>query len=274
MRLIIQEDYNKLSCWAARYIAKKIIEFKPTSERPFVLGLPTGSSPIGTYKQLIEMHRQEKLSFKNVITFNMDEYIGLSEDHPQSYHAFMWDNFFSHIDIPREQVNIPNGNAADIPAECANYEAKIAAVGGIDLFVGGVGTDGHIAFNESFSSLDSQTRVKTLTHETRVANSRFFGNDINKVPQKAITVGIRTIMDSKEVLLLVNGHGKARALQAMVEGPVSHAMTCSILQMHQRALVICDEDATNELKVGTYKYFKDIESEHLDPDCLLIDELR
>ncbi|MFA5467770.1 MAG: glucosamine-6-phosphate deaminase [Sphaerochaetaceae bacterium] len=273
MRLIIQEDYNKLSCWAGRYIAKKIIEYKPTADNPFVLGLPTGSSPIGTYKQLIAMHRQEKLSFKHVITFNMDEYIGLPEDHPQSYHAFMWDNFFSHIDIPREQVNIPNGNAKDLLAECAQYEAKIEEVGGIDLFMGGIGIDGHIAFNEPFSSLDSQTRLKTLTHDTRVVNSRFFGNDINKVPKTALTVGIRTIMEAKEVVLLVNGHGKARALQAMIEGPVSHAMTCSILQMHQKALIICDEEATAELKVGTYKYFKDIESDFLDPDCLLVEDL-
>ncbi|HHU88370.1 MAG: glucosamine-6-phosphate deaminase [Sphaerochaetaceae bacterium] len=270
MRLIIQEDYNKLSLWAARYIANKIIEFKPTSERPFVLGLPTGSTPIGTYKQLIEIHRQGKLSFKNVVTFNMDEYIGLGEDHPQSYRTFMWDNFLSHIDIPRDQVNIPNGNAKDIPAECAAYEAKIKAVGGVDLFLGGVGADGHIAFNEPFSSLNSLTRVKTLTHDTRVINSRFFDNDYTKVPRIAITVGIKTIMDAREVLLLVNGYGKAHVLQAMVEGPVTHAMTCSVLQMHQRALVVCDEEATNNLKVGTYKYFKDIESENLDADCLLI----
>ncbi|MDD4220561.1 MAG: glucosamine-6-phosphate deaminase [Sphaerochaetaceae bacterium] len=270
MRLIIQPDYEKLSCWAARYIAKKIIEFAPTANRPFVLGLPTGSSPLGTYQQLIEMYRRGELSFKHVVTFNMDEYIGLPEDHPQSYHAFMWDNLFSHVDIPRSQVNIPNGNAKDIDAECANYEQKIASAGGIKLFLGGIGSDGHIAFNEPYSSLASTTRVKSLTHDTKVMNSRFFGNDISKVPSTAITVGIKTIMDSEEVLLLVNGYGKARALKAAVEGPVSHAWTCSALQMHKKAIIVCDEPATDELKVGTWKYFKDIEAEHLNPDCLLV----
>ena len=268
--MIIQPDYEKLSCWAARYIAKKIIEFAPTANRPFVLGLPTGSSPLGTYQQLIEMYRRGELSFKHVVTFNMDEYIGLPEDHPQSYHAFMWDNLFSHVDIPRSQVNIPNGNAKDIDAECANYEQKIASAGGIKLFLGGIGSDGHIAFNEPYSSLASTTRVKSLTHDTKVMNSRFFGNDISKVPSTAITVGIKTIMDSEEVLLLVNGYGKARALKAAVEGPVSHAWTCSALQMHKKAIIVCDEPATDELKVGTWKYFIDIEAEHLNPDCLLV----
>ncbi len=272
MRLIIQPNYDKLSCWAARYIAKAIHDFGPTAEKPFVLGLPTGSSPVGTYKQLVAMHKRGELSFRHVVTFNMDEYIGLPEDHPQSYHAFMWDNLFSHVDIPRNQVHIPNGNASDIEEECAMYEHKIADFGGIRLFLGGVGSDGHIAFNEPFSSLESITRVKSLTHDTKVMNSRFFCNDISKVPSTAITVGVRTIMNAREVVLLVNGYGKARALQAVVEGPVSHEWTCSALQMHPKAMIVCDEAATVELKVGTYNYFKDIESEHLDPECLLITE--
>jgi glucosamine-6-phosphate deaminase len=270
MRLIIQADYENMSCWAARYIARSIKEFAPTAEKPYVLGLPTGSSPVGTYRHLVEMHRRGELSFRHVVTFNMDEYIGLPEDHPQSYHAFMWDHLFSLVDIPREQVHIPNGNAPDIEAECASYEQKIASFGGIRLFLGGVGADGHIAFNEPYSSLDSVTRIKSLTYDTKVMNSRFFGNDISKVPSTAITVGVRTVMDAREVLLLVNGHGKARALQAAVEGPVSHAYTCSALQMHQRAIIVCDEAATVELKVGTWKYFKDIEAAHLDPTCLVI----
>lgn len=272
MRLIIQPDYEKLSCWSARYIAKAIKDFGPTAEKPFVLGLPTGSSPIGTYKQLVEMFKRGELSFKHVVTFNMDEYIGLPEDHPQSYHAFMWDHLFSHIDIPKDHVHIPNGNASDIPAECAAYEHKIEDFGGIRLFLGGIGADGHIAFNEPFSSLDSVTREKSLTHDTKIMNSRFFGNDVLKVPQTAITVGIKTIMSAREVVLLANGHNKARALQAAIEGPVNHGWTCSAIQMHPRAMIICDETATVELKVGTYRYFKDIESEHLNPECLIITE--
>jgi glucosamine-6-phosphate deaminase len=272
MRLIIQPDYEKLSCWSARYIAKAIKDFGPTAEKPFVLGLPTGSSPIGTYKQLVEMFKRGELSFKHIVTFNMDEYIGLPEDHPQSYHAFMWDHLFSHIDIPKDHVHIPNGNASDIPAECAAYEHKIEDFGGIRLFLGGIGADGHIAFNEPFSSLDSVTREKSLTHDTKIMNSRFFGNDVLKVPQTAITVGIKTIMSAREVVLLANGHNKARALQAAIEGPVNHGWTCSAIQMHPRAMIICDETATVELKVGTYRYFKDIESEHLNPECLIITE--
>lgn len=174
MRLIIQPDYQNVSQWAANYVAAKIRRANPTAEKPFVLGLPTGSSPLGMYKALIELNRKGVVSFKHVITFNMDEYVGLPEEHPQSYHSFMWNNFFSHIDIQREHVNILNGNAADLEEECENYEARIKAAGGIDLFLGGIGPDGHIAFNEPGSSLASRTRVKTLTTDTIIANSRFF----------------------------------------------------------------------------------------------------
>jgi glucosamine-6-phosphate deaminase len=272
MRLIIQPDYEKLSCWAARYIAKTIKEYAPTESNPFVLGLPTGSSPIGTYKQLIAMHREGYLSFKNVVTFNMDEYIGLPEDHPQSYHAFMWDHLFSHVDIPRDHVHIPDGNAPDVVAACIAYEQKIAEYGGVHLFLGGIGADGHIAFNEPFSSLQSRTRVKTLTYDTKVMNSRFFDNDISKVPETAITVGVQTVMSAQEVILLANGHNKSRALQAAVEGPVNHGWTCSALQLHPKSMIICDEAAAVELKVGTYRYFKDIEGPYLAPECLVVPE--
>ncbi|MDC7247387.1 MAG: glucosamine-6-phosphate deaminase [Sphaerochaetaceae bacterium] len=264
MRVIIQRDYKKMSNWTAAYIADAINRCEACShKKPFVLGLPTGSSPVGTYKELIRMHKSGEVSFKNVVTFNMDEYVGLPCDHPQSYHSFMWDNLFSHIDIPRENVNIPDGNAADITRMCEDYEKKIASYGGIDLFLGGVGVDGHLAFNEPFSSLSSVTRVKTLTYDTRVVNSRFFDNDVSRVPTTAVTVGVKTVTDSKEVLLLVNGYNKGRALQAIVEGPVTHSFTSSILQLHPNAIIVCDEDATVELKVGTYKYFKEIEQEQL-----------
>lgn len=268
MRLIIQESYGKMSQWAAAYIVKRINEFKPTAERPFVLGLPTGSTPIGTYKELIHLNQTGRVSFKNVVTFNMDEYIGIPKDHPESYHTFMWSNFFSQIDIPAANVNILDGNAPDLEKECEAYEAKIAAVGGIDLFMGGIGPDGHIAFNEPGSSLTSRTRVKSLTTDTIIANSRFFGGDINQVPKRALTVGVGTIMDAKEVLILANGHNKARALCHAVEGAVNHMWTISVLQMHPRGIIVCDDAATVELKVGTVNYFKDIEKANLDPTSL------
>ena len=181
----------------------------------------------------------------------------------------MYTNFFNFVDIPRENINILNGNAECPEAECQRYEDKIASYDGIDLFLGGIGADGHIAFNEPFSSLSSRTRVKTLTYDTKVMNSRFFDGDISKVPSTALTVGVQTVTDSNEVIILVNGHSKARALAATIEGSVSQAWTCSALQMHRKAIIVCDEPACGELKVDTYKYFKDIESDNLDPDKMI-----
>jgi glucosamine-6-phosphate deaminase len=175
----------------------------------------------------------------------------------------MWNNFFSHIDIPENQVNILNGNAADLAAECAGYEERIKAAGGIDLFVGGIGPDGHIAFNEPGSSLTSRTRVKTLTADTLIANSRFFDNDMSKVPTTALTVGVGTIMDAREVLIIVNGYGKARALQQAIEGGVSQMCTLSALQLHPKGIIVCDDLATDELKVSTVKYFQFIEKDEI-----------
>lgn len=269
MRLIIQPDYQTISKWVANYVAAKINKAKPTPEKPFVLGLPTGSSPMGMYKELIELNKKGVVSFKNVVTFNMDEYVGLPQDHPESYHSFMWNNFFSHVDVARENVNILNGNAGDLEAECRRYEESIASYGGIDLFLGGIGPDGHIAFNEPGSSLSSRTRVKTLTTDTIIANSRFFDNDVNKVPKTALTVGVATVLSAKEVVIIVNGHNKARALAHAVEGSISQMWTISALQMHEKGIVVCDDAATDELKVGTYRYFKDIEAANLDPADLL-----
>lgn len=257
-----------MSQWAAAYIVKKIKEFNPTPEHPFVLGLPTGSTPLATYAELIRLYKAGKVSFANVVSFNMDEYVGIPEDHPQSYHSFMWNNFFSQIDVKKENVNILNGNAGDLAKECEDYEKRIASYGGIDLFMGGIGPDGHIAFNEPGSSLSSRTRVKTLTTDTVIANSRFFENDVNKVPKTALTVGVGTVMDAKEVLILVNGHNKARALAQAVEGPVTHMWTISALQMHRHGIIVCDDASTVELKVGTFRYFKDIEKDNLDPNSL------
>lgn len=199
----------------------------------------------------------------------MDEYVGLPEEHPQSYHYFMWSNFFSHIDIPKENVNILDGNAKDLDAECALYEEKINAAGGINLFIGGIGPDGHIAFNEPGSSLGSLTRVKTLTKDTIIANSRFFENDVTKVPKTALTVGVKTVLDADEVLVIISGHGKAHALYKVVEEGVNHMWTVSALQTHPKGIIVCDDASTVELKVGTVNYFKDIEARHLDPATLL-----
>lgn len=260
MRLIIEPDYATLSRWAACYVASRINAFKPTAERPFVLGCPTGSSPLGMYRNLIELYKEGKVSFRNVVTFNMDEYVGLPEDHPESYHSFMWNNFFKHVDIRPENVNILDGNADDLAKECADYEARIVEAGGIDLFMGGVGEDGHIAFNEPFSAFDSRTRIKTLTKDTRIANSRFFGGDPSRVPEMALTVGIATVMDSREVVILCSGHSKALALKAVIEGALTQMWPISALQMHARGMIVCDDASAIELKVGTYRYFKQLEN--------------
>jgi glucosamine-6-phosphate deaminase len=209
------------------------------------------------------MCKEGKLSFKNVRTFNMDEYTGLPADHPQSYARFMKDNFFNAIDIPPQNTHIPNGTAPDLEAECLAYEESILSSGGIELFLGGIGSDGHIAFNEPGSSLASRTRIKTLTRETRIANARFFDGNMEKVPATALTVGIGTIMDAREVLIIVSGSNKAAALKAAVEGGISHWCPLSCLQTHRRAIIVCDEDAAGELKHSTVQYFRDIENANL-----------
>jgi len=271
MRLIIKENYEAMSAWAAEYIVKrinnKIVSGNSINQgkdtQSFILGLPTGSSPLGTYRELIRLNRIGAVSFDKVITFNMDEYVGIPREHPESYHSFMWNNFFNHIDINSDNVNILNGNASDLEKECADYEERIKFFGGIDLFLGGVGADGHLAFNEPGSSLSSRTRQKTLTTDTVIANSRFFEGDVNKVPKTALTVGVGTVMDAQEVLVLVNGHSKARALKQAIEGSISQMWTITALQMHPKGIIVCDEAACDELSVGTYKYFKDIEREDI-----------
>lgn len=265
MRLLIHKSPEQIAVWTARYIASKINEAAKSGAKPYVLGLPTGSTPLGTYRELIKLHNEGKVSFANVITFNMDEYVGLAEDHPQSYHTFMWENFFSKVDIRKENVNILNGNAPDLELECREYEEKILKAGGIDLFMGGIGSDGHIAFNEPFSSLSSRTRIKSLTRETILANSRFFDNDPNKVPKHSLTVGVATVMSAREVVILATGYNKARALHHVIEEGYNHAWTASAIQVHPSAIMLCDEEACYELKVGTYNYFKDIEEGNLDP---------
>ena len=259
MRVIIKDKSTEVAAWAAAYIVNEIKAKAARTDAPFVLGLPTGSTPLETYKELIRLHKAGEVSFQNVVTFNMDEYVGLAEDHPESYHSFMWSNFFSHVDIKAENVHILNGNAEDLVAECAAYEEAITKAGGIDLFMGGVGEDGHIAFNEPFSSLQSRTRIKTLTSDTIAVNSRFFGGDISKVPTQALTVGVGTILDARKVMILATGPKKARALRHAIEGSYNHQWTLSALQIHPAGIIVCDDRAAEELKVVTYRYFKDIE---------------
>lgn len=260
MKLIIRQTAKEGGIWAAHYIAARIKEKATKTSAPFVLGLPTGSTPLDTYAELARMVKAGEVSFRNVISFNMDEYVGIPEEHPESYHSFMHRNLFDHIDEPKENIHILNGNAPDLAAECAAYEQAIVDAGGIDLFLGGVGEDGHIAFNEPFSPLNSRTRVVTLTDDTIRVNSRFFGGDESLVPKQAMSVGVGTVMASKEVLILVFGPKKARALQAAVEGPLSHYVTLSCLQSHQAGTIVVDEGATGELKVSTYRYFKAVEA--------------
>ena len=251
MRLIIEPDYQTVSRWAARYVAARINASQATPDKPFVLGLPTGSSPLGMYKELISLNQQGLVSFRHVVTFNMDEYEGNPQDHPESYHSYMLNKFYNHVDVFPGNLNILNAKASDLD------------------FIGGIGPDGHIAFNEPGSSLSSRTRVKTLTMDTVIANSRFFDYDVEKVPKTALTVGVGTVLSAREVLIIVNGHGKARALHHAVEGSVTQMWTVSALQLHEHSMIVCDDASTVELTVGTYRYFKDIESAHLDPDTLM-----
>jgi len=260
MRVYTLDTADEVAAVSAGLIVDRILAASPTAEKPFVLGLPTGGTPVKTYKKLIELHRAGFVSFKNVITFNMDEYVGLPRDHPESYWSFMHTNFFNHIDIKRENINILDGNAGDLPAECKRYEDKITACGGIDFFLGGIGHDGHIAFNEPYSSLHSRTRLKFLTSETIHANARFFDNDVTKVPTSSLTIGVGTLMDAREVCILATGSGKALAVQQAVEGSLNHMWTVTALQNHPKAHLMVDEPAVHELRWKTLKYFREIEA--------------
>ncbi|RNF10546.1 glucosamine-6-phosphate isomerase [Trypanosoma rangeli] len=256
MRIVISETSDAVADYVAEYVIQRIHDFAPSKERPFVLGLPTGESPMKTYQRLIQAYREGRVTFRNVITFNMDEYVGLPRDHPQSYYYFMKTNFFDFVDIPEDNRNLLDGNVPDLIHECQRYEDKIRQVGGIHLFLAGIGTDGHVAFNEPGSSLNSLTRVKSLNDETVASNARFFDNDIRKVPTMALTVGIRTVLQAQSVLVIATGVKKAVAVAHFVEGHVSHSHPITALQWHRSAILCLDRDATMELKVKTVNYFE------------------
>ena len=260
MRVIIKKNYDEMSDWVSLYIKNRIQQtLKDTSQKDqFVLGLPTGSTPLGVYQKFIEYYQTKTLDFSRVATFNMDEYVNLPQDHDQSYHYFMHHHLFNHINIDKKNINMLDGNAIDLPKECLDYENKIIKAGGIDLFLGGIGADGHIAFNEPGSSLTSRTRIKTLCDQTIKDNSRFF-QDINQVPRTALTVGVGTVLDAREIVIMISGEKKATALYKCIEEGVNHMWTVSALQQHPKVTIVCDEAATSELKVKTVNYFKDLQ---------------
>lgn len=246
MEIVIKPDAEAMSREAARIVARVVRE----RERP-VLGLATGSTPIGMYRALVRMHREEGLDFSRCVTFNLDEYVGLAPDHPQSYHAYMHEHLFAHVNIPSDGIHIPDGMAGDIPGHCEAYEQAIKSAGGIDVQVLGIGHDGHIGFNEPTSALGSRTRIKTLTRETVEANARFFA-DPEDVPKHVITMGVGTILESRLALVVASGKAKAEIVARAVEGPITAMVPASALQLHPRCSVILDEDAASSLTRGDY----------------------
>jgi len=246
MDIVICQDYGEMSKRAAGVVAE-LVRRKPNA----VLGFATGSSPVGLYKELIRMHREEGLDFSGCTTFNLDEYVGLASDHPQGYFHFMHENLFHAINVPAERIHVPSGTEKDHAAFCERYEAMIREAGGIDLQILGIGSDGHIAFNEPGSSLGSRTRMVTLTEQTIQDNSRFFEKE-EDVPRHAISMGVGTIMKARKCVMVVNGANKAEALAAAVEGPVTSMITASALQFHPDTVVFADAEAAAGLKLRDY----------------------
>ncbi|MCA9188705.1 MAG: glucosamine-6-phosphate deaminase [Pirellulaceae bacterium] len=246
MEIVIKDTYEEMSREAAHEVAS-LLNMKPNA----VLGMATGSTPLAVYRELVRMHREESLDFSQVTTFNLDEYVGLPPNHPQSYHYFMHENFFKHVNIARQNIYIPSGNTRNYRAFCEWYEDRIREAGGIDLQILGIGSDGHIAFNEPTSSLSSRTRLKTLARQTIEDNSRFFAN-ADEVPVYAITMGVGTILDARHLVMVANGLHKAKAIAAAVEGPVTHMITASALQLHPSARVYLDNEAASQLQMREY----------------------
>ncbi|MGD1010731.1 MAG: glucosamine-6-phosphate deaminase [Candidatus Aminicenantales bacterium] len=246
MEIIIQPDSQQGSQVAARIVARLVRE-KPHA----VIGFATGNTPLRLYKNLVRMHREEALDFSHVTTFNLDEYVGVPAAHPSSFHSYMWAHLFSQLDIPNGQIHIPDGMTADIPATCRKYEEAIKSAGGIDVQILGIGTNGHLGFNEPTSSFASRTRIKTLTEQTRLDAAAAFGGQEN-VPSQVITMGLGTILDSRMCLLLAFGKKKARAIALTVEGSLTASVPSTVLQLHPRAVLVLDKDAASDLKMADY----------------------
>lgn len=246
MEVVIAPTYDQMSLAAAQEVVELINE-KPDA----VLGMATGSTPLGLYRELARLHREQALDFSQVRTFNLDEYVGLPVTHPQSYHHFMYENFFKHINIAPHNVHIPSGTTHNYRAFSQWYEKRIRDCGGIDLQILGIGSDGHIGFNEPMSSLSSRTRLKTLAQSTIDDNARFFDNR-DDVPIYAITMGVGTIMEARHILLLASGVNKADAVARAIEGPVTSMITASALQMHPSARAYVDGEASSQLKMREY----------------------
>ncbi len=241
MRLVVTK--MNLGLWAAAYVKEKINAFAPTEQKPFVLGLPTGGTVVDLYANLRLFYKEKLLSFQHVVTFNMDEYVGLPQDHPQSYHSYMYHHLFNEVDIPPSHIHLLDGQAPDLFQQCAQYEQAIAQAGGIELFLGGVGRNGHIAFNEPGSPLDSRTRPVDLAPATIQANSRFFLNDVHRVPTRALTVGIGTILAARELLFLASGPAKAAALARLSQPGVTADCPLTVLKRHPHATLLADPAA-------------------------------
>lgn len=243
MKIIVAKDYEEMSKKAADIVAAQVI-LKPDS----ILGLATGSTPVGMYRELVKRYQAGDIDFSNVVTFNLDEYCGLDAENPQSYHYFMMENLFNHINIPKQNIHIPSGSAADIQAECEQYEQKIKEAGGIDLQVLGIGRNGHIGFNEPAAYFEAKTHLVELDEDTIQANARFF-NSMEEVPRRAISMGIRTIMQARKILLLANGEAKAEAIYKTVQGPIMPQVPASILQLHPDVVMILDQEAASKLSL-------------------------
>ncbi|MEE8135302.1 MAG: glucosamine-6-phosphate deaminase [Gemmatimonadales bacterium] len=249
MEVVINRDYEQMSKVASQIVVE-VLNAKPNA----VLGMATGSTPLGLYQELVRLHKEEQLDLSRVTTFNLDEYVGLHMDHPQSYHYFMREHFFQHVNIPPQNINIPSGTTSNYPAFCEWYEQRIAQCGGIDLQILGIGSDGHIAFNEPTSSLSSRTRLKTLSKQTIDDNARFFERR-EDVPVYAITMGVGTILDARKLVVVASGKAKARAIAQAVEGPLTSMVTASAIQLHRDTTVVVDEQAAAELTMRDYYEF-------------------
>ena len=249
MEVIVQKTYKEMSKVAAAIVVE-LLNTKPNA----VLGMATGSTPLGLYQELVRLHQDEQVDFSRVTTFNLDEYVGLPINHPQSYHYFMHEHFFRHVNVPAQNINIPSGTTSNYPAFCVWYEQRIVECGGIDLQILGIGSDGHIAFNEATSSMNSRTRLKTLSKQTIDDNARFF-DDRAEVPVYAITMGVGTILDARKLILVASGTHKAKAVAKAVEGPITSMVTASALQLHRDGKVIVDEEAASQLEMRDYYEF-------------------